>query len=478
METRLTQQQSQKLVLSPQMRQYLRLLQLPVANLEQAIDEEMSQNPLLEEKSTPQEELPQDGESQSKPEKTEEVSLGDSYDRIDEIDNYYDPSENRFEDRLADPSDLQKKKTFQDSLLTRPQALSDFLLWQIRFLDFSEDQKKIAEEIIGNINEDGYLSISCEELSESLHKTKENVEGILKSIQTLEPPGIAARNLQEALLLQLKKLISPSPLAENMVKEHLSLLEKQAYDQLSKIYAVDLETVKEAVHQISRLDPKPGRSFYSEEPIAIKPDASVFESDEDDAKWEIEIHEESLPRLRVNPYYRHLLRKKGTDEKTRAFIQIKLQKAQEFLQALLLRKSTLREITQEIVKHQDEFLRKGFGYLKPLRLKDISGALSIHESTVSRAVQNKYISTPQGTIPYKSFFSNRLDTLEGEEEVSQKSITHRIRHMIDSENPASPLSDQEIAEKLLQEGVKIARRTVAKYRDILKILPSHLRKHK
>lgn len=478
MEPRLSQHQTQKLILSPQMRQYLRLLQLPLTNLEQAIDEEMNQNPLLEEKEAPEDVAPSpEPETTNVTEKTTEVSIGDTYDHMEDLDNYFDHLENRYDDKLSNPAELQKKKDFQESILTRPQALSDFLLWQIGFLDLSENEKKIAEEIIGNINEDGYLTLGCEEIAKSAQSTPEKVEAILQAIQELEPPGIAARHLQEALLLQLKKLTPRSALAETIVRDHLPLLEKKAFDSLAKICAVDVQAIKEAVHLISRLDPKPGRSFYLEDPIAIKPDASVYESDEDENKWEIDIHEESLPKLRINPYYRHLLRNKATDGKTREFLQSKLQNAQTFLQALLLRKSTLKDITQEIVKSQDEFLRKGFGFLKPLRLKDISSGLGIHESTVSRAIQNKYISTPQGTIPYKSFFSNRMDTTVEGEDASQKSITHRIKQMIDSENPASPLSDQEIAERLLGEGIKIARRTVAKYRDILRVLPSHMRKN-
>ncbi|HXV28027.1 MAG TPA: RNA polymerase sigma-54 factor, partial [bacterium] len=275
----------------------------------------------------------------------------------------------------------------------------------------------------------------------------------------------------------LKKKGPEASLAAEIVAHHLPLLEKRAWQDLAKILAVDIQQIRNAADLIIHLEPKPGRTFYSEEPIAVTPDATVTFSRDENEKFKIEIHDEAIRELRINPYYRRLLRDKQSDSKTRAFIREKIQSGINFLRALSLRKSTLREITEELVRVQSRFFEKGFSQLVPLRLKDVANRLGIHESTVSRALQGKYISTPQGTIPYKSFFSSKMETTHGEAE-SQKSILEKVRALIGKENPAHPLSDQEIVKILRDEGLVIARRTVAKYRDLLKILPSHLRRRK
>ncbi len=503
MEPRLIQQQSQRLILSPQIRQYLRLLQLPLAELEQAVEVELSENPLLEEKqvekSDKPEEQPQDPEPEQERTKAEEIKVGENYDRFAEMDenlqNYEYPDFS-----VRDRRDLEDRKNFQDSLITKPEVLSDFLMWQVRFLDFSEEEKKIAEEIIGNIDEDGYLRASIEELALACKTTTSAVEKVLQQVQELDPPGIAARNLQEALGLQIKKKIREANPSENshddgkhldkkasdeitesakfalkIVTEQLPLLEKRDWAGLARVLNANIDEIRKAAVIIARLEPRPGRTFYTDESIAVVPDAVVNFSEDEGEKFKIEIHDEVIPEIRINPYYRRLLRSKEMDEKGRAFLREKMQAALNFMKALKLRKSTIREITEEIVKAQPEFFEKGFLHLKPLRLKDIAYNLGIHESTVSRAIHGKYVSTPQGLIPYKSFFSTRLETTDGSAE-SQKSIMQKIRIVLEKENPAKPLSDQEIVKILQGDGIVIARRTVAKYRELLKILPSNLRR--
>lgn len=478
MEPRLIQQQSQRLILSPQIRQYLRLLQLPITALEQAVDAELTENPLLEEISQEagNEEMPVSSAEPQLPEKdsAEEIRLGESLSHFDELDENF--KESYYPDfSLQDRETLEERKNFQETLITKPETLSDFLLWQTRFLDLTAAQRKIAEEIIGNINEDGYLQASLEEIAQACQTALEAVETVLFQIQTLEPPGIGARNLGEALLIQLRKK-EDAQLAVDIVANHLPLLEKRDLAGLARVLSVDIEEVKKAVSLISGLEPRPGRTFYVEESLAVTPDATVsFAEDENDGKYKIEIHDEMLPAIRINSYYRRLLRDKDLDEKSKLFLKEKMQSAVNFLRALHLRKSTLREITEEIVKTQADFFEKGFLHLKPLRLKDIANNIGIHESTVSRAIQGKYISTPQGTIPYKSFFSTKLETTDGNLE-SQKSIMERIKMVVGKENPEKPFSDVDMVQILRNEGIVIARRTVAKYRDLLKILPSHLRR--
>jgi len=275
------------------------------------------------------------------------------------------------------------------------------------------------------------------------------------------------------LLIQLKKKGTNTKLAVEIVSNHLTLLEKRNWPGLAKVLNVSLEKIKEAGAIIAHLDPKPGRTFYDDPPMTVTPEAQV--SLEENGKYKIEIFDENLPELRLNTYYRRLMRLKNTDAKTRQFLREKMHRALNFLKAIKLRKSTLREITEHIVEAQSAFFAKGYSHLVPLRLKDIAQEIGIHESTVSRAMQGKYIITPQGTVPYKSFFSTKLETTSGESE-SQKSIMEKVRKLIDNESPQKPLSDQEIVKILRNEGVVIARRTVAKYRDLLKILPSHLRR--
>lgn len=484
MEPKLIQRQSQKLLLSPQIRQYLKLLELPLIELVQRLDTELAENPLLEEQTAgasqgeEEREIRSDENAKSSLlEHSKELKFGDSFDSFDDLDDNFRESFDYPDVGKSDPKELQKRKDFRESLLTEREALSDFLLWQIRFLDLAGNDRKIAEEIIGNIDDNGYLRVSVEEIAQACQSSPADVSRILEQIQELDPPGIGARTLQEALLLQLKKKKSDpaASLASEMVDKHFDLLRRKDWPQFAKIMSTDIKSVQKAGQLISRLEPRPGRTFYAEEPTVITPDATVAWDESDDGKLKIEIHDEVIPELRINPYYRHMLRRKDLDDKTRAFLQEKMANAVNFIKALRLRKSTLREITEELIRVQRDFFEKGFSELRPLRLKDIAQTLGIHESTVSRALQGKYISTPQGTIPYKSFFSAKLENLNGEGE-SQKSIMEKVRALIAAENPRMPLSDQEIVRRLQSEGLVIARRTVAKYRDLLKILPSHLRR--
>ncbi len=480
MEPRLAQHQTQRLVLSPQIRQYLKLLQMPLMELSQAVDVELAENPVLEETSAESRDdapLLQELPASVKEKSAEELRLGDSYDKLEQMDENFRENYGYQEISNQDPKDLQKRKNFQETLITKPEALSDFLMWQVRFIDFDETEKKIAEEIIGNIDEDGFFKATFEEVAAVCQAEVLQVEKVLEQIQQLDPPGIGARTLQEALILQLKKKGPEAVLAVQIATEYLPLLKKREWHQIAKILSTDEASIKNAVRLISRLEPKPGRTFYVEDPIAITPDASVSYSDEDDNKLKVEIHNESIPELRINLYYRKMLRDKNLDEKTKTFLREKMLAAVNFLKALKLRKSTLREITEELMKVQVEFFEKGFSHLRPLRLKDIAQTLGIHESTVSRALHGKYIQTPQGTIPYKSFFSTKLETTSGEEE-SQKSIMQKIRSLVEKEDAVNPLSDQEIVKRLQAEGIVIARRTVAKYRDLMRVMPSHLRRAK
>ncbi len=464
------------MVLSPQMRVYLRLLHLPIMDLRQAVEDALEENPILEEVSRTTE-----------PESAEIPAPAPTKDATDEAEETL-PDDWAVKDPLTftnAPSDLSRRrhedtrkiKDFQETLITQPESLFDYLEWQMHFLELKASQKKIAEEIIGNIDLEGFLKATLEEISAATNVEVPVVEEVLRKIQSLDPPGIGARDLREALLIQLERKGPEATLAREIVREHLDLLAKKDWKTLAKIFNASEPEIKKAAALIARLDPNPGRSFYSENAIAVTPDATVSIKDGTEDGLEIEVHHDFIPELRINPQYRRMMREKGLDEKTKQFLTARLASGMDFLKAINLRGSTLRAITDEIVRAQPLFFTRGFSHLRPLRLKDIAERVNLHESTISRAIHGKYLKTPQGTIPYKSFFSQKVGT-ENDEGESQKSILERIRALVEKEDPHKPLSDLAIAKKLKEEGVTLARRTVAKYRDILKILPTHLRKQR
>lgn len=486
MEPRLIQNQQQRMILSPQIRQYLKVLQMPLHELELAIGQALVENPVLEEK--PQDISDLEDEAPQEKSDTRELSFDDSFASFDKLDESYFENYDPKDLSRPDPAEAEEKRRFQESLTTKSTpSLMDYLTWQLGLLNLSDTEKRAAEYIVGSIEEDGYLRTPVEEIASSLQIPFSEIESALKKIQSLDPPGIGARNVAEALEIQWVKKYAPRPeetlplpqalyeLGLIMIREHLPLLEKRDWAALGKL--MDAEKAKQAAGLISKLDPKPGRGFLQGQSLAVIPDAAIMPDDDEKSKYRVEIFHERIPEIRISPYYRRMLRSKELDEAGRNFIKEKIQAGIQFIQALQLRGSTLRNITEEIAKQQQEFLEKGFLHLKPLRLKDIANFLGIHESTVSRAIQEKYVMTPQGTIPYKSFFSTRMETTEGPAE-SQKSIMEKIRFLIQAEDPENPLSDQDLVKRLAQDGIKVARRTVAKYRELQKIFPSHLRRRK
>jgi RNA polymerase sigma-54 factor len=475
----LNQSQQQKMILSPQIRQYLKLLQLPVAELAQSINEELIENPMLDEK---EEFSAKSSDSESpdikKSDTPKELESQYDFSRTESLrDDFWSDFQSSYSSGKSGLIDAQRLKDFQETNLSQKQSLYEYLLWQIKFLDFTPVQLKIAEEIIGNIDEHGYLKETSADLAAVLKVNEENIEEVLESIQELDPPGVGSRNLQEALIKQLKKDSADTAIEQEIIAKHINLVQKRDWKHLSKILDVSMERMRIAERKISRLEPKPGRAFYSEEANSVVPEAIIYFTGDDKPKLKMEFLDERMPKLRINTYYRNMMKNENMDKKAKAYLQEKLQKATDFLKALDQRKSTLHLITEQIMKDQTPFFSKGFSHLKPLRLKDIADEIGIHESTVSRAIQNKFMQTPQGTIAYRSFFSTKLETNSGEDE-SQRSIMQLLKKIIHEENPEHPLSDQQIVTTLNEKGIKIARRTVAKYRDVLKILPSHLRRQK
>lgn len=476
MEHHLAQTQTQKLILAPQLRQFLTLLQLPVFELRQKIEQELTQNPVLEEVSKDdQEEMTIEPEPLTEP-STKDDRVSDTLQVIESFNGDLNDQEFSTDFSEADPVEVQRKRDYQQASLTKSPTLSDYLEWQLGILDLSATDKMIAREIIGNINDDGRLVASVEELARATSQDAHEVEKVLRRIQSLDPPGVGARSLQETLLIQLRKLEN-SNLAQSIIEHHFDLFKRMDLHGLARALHTTVPIVKAAHEQITRLEPKPGRIFYREKPQCVIPDAKISIASDREDEFTVEMNQESVPELRINPMYRQMLRKKGTDKKTKSFIRDKIQSGLDVIRAMAQRKATIQLITEELIRAQPDFFTKGFSHLKPLRLKDVADRIHLHESTVSRSIQGKYVETPQGTIPYKSFFSTKLSGENGMVE-SQKSVMERLKQIIAKENKRKPFSDQKLVQILKQEGIQIARRTVAKYRDLLHILPTHLRKQR
>jgi RNA polymerase sigma-54 factor len=489
LETKLYQRLSQQLVMTPQLRQAIKILQVSRAELEQLVDQELEENPVLEE------ELEQRADAEEPPPRTEEpqVASGNGEDEwvephatrettgelepdrgLREIDwkEYLDNYSNDWHSASSTPADYDddKRPTLENTLV-RAQSLTEYLLWQIRMNAFDPAEESAMALLIGNMDKDGYLQLAAEDIAFQSGQDFDLVERALRRIQELDPPGVGARDLRECLLLQLRARGQEDSLAARIVADYLPLLESKRYDKVAKDLGVTVEEVASAAAAIATLEPKPGRNFGEGDIRYITPDVYVHKLGEE---YLVALNEEGLPRLRVSNYYRDVLRTPGTSDAKR-YIQEKMRAAAWLIKSIQQRQSTLLKVTESIVRFQREFLDHGIGHLKPLVLKDVASDIGMHESTVSRATANKYVHTPQGIFELKFFFTSSLRAGDGDE-VSAESVKERIRAIIGAEDPRHPLSDQQIAAIVAQDNVGIARRTVAKYREMMGILPSSKRR--
>ncbi|RJR18299.1 MAG: RNA polymerase sigma-54 factor [Nitrospiraceae bacterium] len=476
-EQRLELRLSQKLILTPQLQQSIKLLQLPLLELTQDINQELMNNPLLEENV--------ERESDSRMEQTgttvEEEAFREPTDYAEAplekifgftTDSYFEERESDGRDfgyfsdgaeEMSSPFERNRSKT----------DLYEHLLWQLRLSSVSGHVGKTAEIIINNLNDYGYLQASFEEIARMAETDMAVAEEALKFVQGLDPSGVGARNLQECLLLQLPPLNLSGTLVEQILTEGFSELEGKKYKQLATKLKVSIDDIFAAVKIIEGLEPRPGRNFSSDEPVHIIPDVYVEESE---GKFIITLNEEGIPKLRLSNYYRRLLANKktlGPEEKQ--FLEEKLRSAIWLLRSLDQRNKTIYKVTESILKFQEDFFRKGHKYLKPLNLRDIAEDLGMHESTISRVTSNKYIQCPQGLLNFRYFFSNAVPSSKGD--MSSSTVKDIIRQIVADEDPMDPLNDQKIVEILKNRGISVARRTAAKYREELKI-PSHLKRKK
>ncbi len=475
LEIKQTLRLSQQLVMTPQLQQAIKLLQLNRLELAEVLRQEMLENPLLEDV----QEQPEDGQVvERESDKTEEVKgEGEGTDEFDWESYVQSPPPTVPSNRGNVDPDLPSA----EATYSRKMTLHDHLRWQLRMTKLPEDEEMIGEVIIGNIDDDGYLKTSCEEIAKEVGEDPELVEGILKRIQRFDPPGVGARDLRECLLLQCDQL-GKSKLVRDIIDRHIPELEKRNYQAIAKSLKVSLNRVVEAVKEISAMEPKPGRPFYSDDAHYIIPDIYILRNEIRDENGElirveypIVLNEDGLPKLRISRFYQRVLRQAGTGEKAKEYIQDRLRSAVWLIRSIHQRQRTIYKVTESIVKFQREFLEKGIEALRPMVLKDVADDIGMHESTVSRVTSNKYVHTPQGVFELKFFFNSSIRGTDGDN-VASESVKQKIKDIVAREDPKRPYSDQEIVDILHSAGIKIARRTVAKYREALGILPSNKRK--
>ncbi len=466
---------TQQLVLTPQLQQAIKLLQMNRLELEQAIRQEAEINPLLEQDLEDHQTISLEEITQGPLENgfglASESPLGPQAVSDFDWDRYFQDTGSAY------PSFSFEAKEALDfeSRLSKSENLTSHLLWQLYLSEFDEKKRAIGEYIIGNLDERGYLPLSIEEIAKDLETSPEEVTLVLKRIQFFDPVGVAARDLRECLLIQLEYLGLKDSLAAKIVAHHLKELERFQLENIAKKCQVTLEEVKAAFEVIRGLDPIPARNFSDEEPQYIEPDVLV---EKEGGKWVVRLYDEGLPRLRISPYYRRLLKDDRLPHQVKQYIKKKLRSAVWLIKSIEQRNRTLLRVSESIMKFQEEFLEKGIAGLKPLILRDVAQDLDLHESTVSRVTTGKYIDTPHGIFELKFFFSSGYTSTSGDQ-ISTETVKQFIKEIVAQEDPSRPFSDQKIADILrARYNVKIARRTVAKYRDLLGILPANRRKRK
>ena len=476
MEARLSLRQSQRVVMTPLLQQAIQLLQLSTLELQEVVQKELLENPLLEELPPETAEASDaataaDGTPTPTAEATSPEPPSPAERKTDDLP--FDVNQIMFDDheeRSLVAQEDREELPFEN--LARPStSLADHLEEQLRFVSEDPHERRIGTEIIGNLDEDGYLRAELEEIAQRCQTTVPEVERILTGVvQKLDPPGVAARSIRECLVLQLNASPPVDPVSVEIVEQHFDDLSRRRYQEIARALKLSLDRIMESVEEIMTLEPKPGRRFGVDDSRYIVPDVFVYKLGSD---YTIVLNEDGIPRLRVNSLYRSLLRSSG--DEARQYVEQKLRSALWLIKSVDQRQRTLRKVTQSIVKFQRDFLGKGLSCLRPLSLRDVGEDIGMHESTISRVTTNKYVETPQGLFELKYFFHSGIASGDGEM-VSSVSVKKMIQDLLANEDPARPLSDQEVAQILKERTLTIARRTVAKYREELGIAPSHQRR--
>ena len=491
------------MVLAPQLRQSLEMLQLPIAELRAMIQQEMERNPAIEDVISQQElsfdELANQtsdgttGHAEDAPvpaaatadgndvaedaRGVDETPLDFSDAQIDtlaaldsEARDYY------FDDHQGTPYTVQdeERRRYMFDSLTQPVSLQHHLIAQLGLMDLTDEDRQLGELIIGSVNDQGYMPTDLSELARQASVGLTQIEKALRMVQEFDPPGIAARDLRECLMIQLARSTTPTAaLARAIVNAHLKNLAAHRHSQMAAALKVDEEQIEEAAALIRTLNPYPGRLLEGDVSSYITPE--IFVKRLENGRWVVALDDAQLPRIRISSHYSRLLEDPGTSAEVKSYIRERIRSGAFLIKSINQRQKTIHRIASEIVDAQQDFLEKGISELRPMTMADVAERVGVHETTVSRTVANKYMKTPVGVFELKYFFTPGLQTRDGPS-LSNKTVQDMIATMIREEDPAAPLSDQAIQERLQADGIKIARRTVAKYRLILKVPPSHLRR--
>jgi RNA polymerase sigma-54 factor len=489
----LSQKMALSQVLAPQLQQSLALLQAPTLELKALVEQELQQNPVLEETlngEMEQEDKNKDGSpatDQADPaEPPADVTFDPATDKsngpVDDFQAEFErlaQMDQEWRDHFAQTNlpqrhsaeDEERRQYMFDSIVADT-SLQETLLEQVRLSDISDEQRPVAEMIIGNIDDYGYLQASVDELAFSTNIPAERITDVLKFIQTFHPPGVGARDLRECLLLQLERAERQESLEYRIIRDFFDALGKRRLPEIARGLGIEVDVVQDAAERISHLEPRPGRAFLPNNDQYILPEVFVQKLDDE---FTVSMNDEHIPHLRISNTYKDLMSQAESSAEVREYIREKIRAGKFLIKSLHQRQQTILNIAKEIVNRQREFMEKGVAHLKPLTMVQVAEVVGVHETTVSRAVSGKYIQTPQGIFEMKYFFTSGIKTASGVG-MSNTSVKDMISEMIKIEDPTKPLSDEEIMKLLAEKGIVIARRTVAKYRSELNILPSHLRK--
>lgn len=472
---RLTQQ----LVMTPQLQQAIKLLQLSRLELANLVQQELQENPVLEEsletEEVPIAEVEREVEAPDAPEPEAPAAAAErdatDAEKIADIDwqNYMDANPQTSFSEARDDDDRRSL----ESTLTRRPSLAEHLEWQLQLSAWAPEETEAALWIIGNLDEDGYLRDGLGDVAHQSGLAPELLEAALAKVQALDPAGVAARDLRECLLLQIRALGVDDLLVRRIVEDCLDALQKRDLRGIARTLGVSIEEVAAAARVIGHLEPWPGRAYGGEDPVYITPDIHVVKVGDE---YHILLNEDGLPKLRINNLYREVLQRgKVVAKDTRDYVQDKVRSALWLIKSIHQRQRTIYKVMESILRHQREFFDRGINFLRPLNLRDVADDIEMHESTVSRVTSNKYVHTPQGIFELKYFFNSSINRIDGDA-VASETVKERIRKIISAEDPRRPLSDQRIAEMLKAANIDIARRTVTKYREALNILSSTRRR--
>jgi RNA polymerase sigma-54 factor len=454
---------SQSQTLAPQMRKSLEILQANTMELSQLLRQALETNPTLEDIT----EVPSLDEDAADPEEA------DSLEYLNETeDDWRDRSILEGRNNQWTQEDEERRQRLYDNIVA-PETLQQHLQNQLDLSLIDPDIREAAQVILGNLDDRGFLDFPVTEISANESIPLSKLKAALGLIKTFEPPGVGASGIPEALLIQLERSTGTETLEYRIVRDHLEDLARRRHPQIARALGTTVERIAEAAEKIGRLSPNPGGEFDPTGNPYILPDVVIERND--DGIWAAQLTGEHLPSLRINDFYKDMIGKSGVDQKARAFLRDQIRDGRSLIRSISLRQETILAIAHKLIEQQENFLEKGPRHLRPLTMNDIADELSLHATTVSRAVAGKYILTPHGLMEMRAFFATGYQT-EGGAEVSNAGVREAIQQLIAQENPAKPMSDDAITKALQKQGIKVARRTIAKYREQLNILPSHLRK--